>query len=67
VLTLEALDAWQQQARPIVNPIKDLFDECSGWKELLARASAMQEVIDFSEVMKQLRISTAKARVAGNE
>lgn len=65
-LEREAMNEWEAQMKPIVDPIQKLADDSQDADEFLARLPELFEQMDTTEIVQALAVQTFKARGLGD-
>ncbi|MHC1700295.1 MAG: DUF935 domain-containing protein [Humidesulfovibrio sp.] len=65
-LTADALEDWEPQAAPLVNPIQELADRSESYEEFLAGLPGLLEKMDPSALVRGLAVAAFKARGQGD-
>ncbi|HEX9842255.1 MAG TPA: DUF935 domain-containing protein [bacterium] len=62
----EALAEWEEQLRPLINPIRRLIEEAETYEDLLTGLDALLGKLESQQLMRDLGAALFKARGAGD-
>jgi len=65
-IAAEALDGWEEQLGPVVNPIQELADKSQSYEEFLAKLPDLLQSMDPSALVRGLALAAFKARGLGD-
>lgn len=65
-LAAEALDGWEQQLAPVVDPIQELADRSQTYEEFQAALPELLRQMDASALLRGLAVAAFKARGLGD-